>query len=139
MRGPHRHRGERRGADLAAVLRHLEVLAEERLRGGGAQAHDGARADDRELGVEPGAAGADLAGVRLLVDALLAPRLPLEVLHGVDKLTRQATIEVSRETNKIFDRYGDRMTKPILHSSVKKTGNDLIWRWIFERINDEGK
>jgi hypothetical protein len=33
---------------------------------------------------------------------------------------------------------GENLHHPILHSSAKKIGNDLLWRWIDERIlNDQ--
>ncbi len=40
-----------------------------------------------DLGGEPGTAGGDLDGVGLLVNAALAPRLPLEVLDDVGGVT----------------------------------------------------
>ena len=55
--------------------------------------HHHMRLHDLEFMVEPPAAGIDLARVRLLVDAPLAARLILEVLHrigDVDRIARDA-------------------------------------------------
>src|SRR6185437_1288379 len=65
---------------LAALLRHLEALAEERLGCGGAEQDERAGFDELELRVEPGTAGHHLCPARLVVDAPGAARLPLEVL-----------------------------------------------------------
>src|SRR5919201_19083 len=54
---------------------------EESLRRRRAEADEHARLQHRDLGVEPRPASRDLAPVRLLVDATLPLRLPLEVLH----------------------------------------------------------
>src|SRR5207244_7685308 len=76
--------GEPRVLDrLPAVLGHLEAPAEQRLCRGGAEGHEDSWGDETELPVEPGPAGGDLGGVRLVVDAPLAARLPLEVLDRV--------------------------------------------------------
>src|SRR5262249_5808222 len=69
--------------ELAALLGDAEALAQERLRRRRAQANQDDRCDDAELGVEPQSTGVDLHRVRLLVDAPLPPRLPLEVLDDV--------------------------------------------------------
>src|SRR5687767_2266407 len=70
---------------LSALLRHLELLAEQRLGCGGAEADDDARLDEGDLELEPWVAGRDLADVRLLVDTPLTAlgALPLEVLDRV--------------------------------------------------------
>src|SRR5688572_5971009 len=70
---------------LSALLRHLERLPEQRLRRRGAKADDDARLDQRDLELEPGVAGRDLADVRLLVNPTLTAlgALPLEVLHRI--------------------------------------------------------
>src|SRR5688500_4498314 len=77
---------------LAAVLRHAEGLAEEGLGGRGAEADDDLRFDEGDLEIEPGVAGGDLHGVRLLVNAPLPAlgTLPLEVLDGVGDVDRAA-------------------------------------------------
>ena len=56
-----------------------------------------ARLHERDLGVEPRPAGRDLAGVRLLVDAPLAARLPLEVLDDVGDVDLRAVDPRLRE------------------------------------------
>src|SRR5256712_11964092 len=76
-------RRERRVDELPALPGDPEGRRDERLRRRRAEADDDLRAQDRELGVEPEPAGRDLAAVRLLVEAPLPGRTPLEVLHGV--------------------------------------------------------
>src|SRR5216683_1715851 len=73
-----RRRNERRALGADAKLR-----PQDRLRGGGSEADDDARLDDVDFRLQPGAAGVDLGRVRLFVNAPLAARLPLEVLHDV--------------------------------------------------------
>src|SRR6185295_19915668 len=60
-----------------------EGPAEKGLGGGGAETDEDVRMGGGDLGVEPGAAGGDLARVGLLVDAALAAGFPLEVLDDV--------------------------------------------------------
>ena len=69
--------------ELAAVLRDLEVLADQRLRGRRAEADDHLRLHHRDLPLHPRPAGRDLPRRRLLVDPPAAAGLELEVLHGV--------------------------------------------------------
>src|SRR3954470_1158241 len=76
-------RRERALDELAALQRHLEVLADHGFGGGGAQRDDDMRLDAGDLALEPLVAGVDLALRRGLVQAPLAARLPLEVLHRV--------------------------------------------------------
>src|SRR3954465_14181687 len=78
MHRGHHQRCERRRHELAALFRHLEALSKQRLGGGRAKADERARTDQRDLRFQPGTARADLAGVRLGVDAPLAARLPFE-------------------------------------------------------------
>ncbi len=66
-------------------------------------------------------------------------RFVCPVLTKADKLGRQESAEVIRETVRVLQPFGNGVSMPILHSSVKKTGNDLIWRWIDERISDAKK
>src|SRR3954470_23659276 len=68
----------------------LERGAEQRLRSGGAKTDDHLRLDQRDLGIQPRSARADLAGARLLVNAPLAARLPLEMLHDVGDINDRA-------------------------------------------------
>src|SRR5205085_6925646 len=68
---------------LPAVLHQLELRAEHRLRGRRTEADDDLRLHRAQLRLEPRAARFDLRHARFLVDAPLAPRLPLEMLHGV--------------------------------------------------------
>src|SRR4029078_6077448 len=83
MPGGGHPRRERRRDERPALFRDFEALAEQRLRGGGAEAHEDPRLDQRDLGFEPWPACRNLRSVRLRVDAPLAARLPLEVLHHV--------------------------------------------------------
>jgi len=59
------------------------------------------------------------------------------VLTKSDKLNRQDKSKIVRETSAKVKEYGDMIHFPILHSSVSGEGNDLIWRWMDERIKDE--
>src|SRR5207244_8109759 len=83
-------RGKRRRDELAAVRGHLELTADERLGRRRAQADDRARLDELNLSIEPRPARRNLAGVRFLVNASLAARLPLEVLDDVGDEDRGA-------------------------------------------------
>src|SRR5262249_24004160 len=69
--------------ELAAVARDPELVAENHLRGGGTEADEHVRLDQRQLRFEPRAAGAEFRSPRRLVDAALAALLDLEVLDGV--------------------------------------------------------
>src|SRR2546425_3562646 len=69
--------------ELAALHADAEVAAEQHLGRGRAQQHQQVRLHHGDLGIQPGTTGVDLSGVRLLVQAPLALRLPFEVLHGV--------------------------------------------------------
>jgi hypothetical protein len=90
------HPQDRRGVDggrdrgsvseaqhLTAMPGHAEVLAEQRLRRGRAEADDQTRAHRLDLGVQPGAARGDLQPLGLGVDPALAARCPLEMLDRV--------------------------------------------------------
>jgi len=66
-----------------AVLADPELPSEQGLGGGSAEADEHLWLQQRELGVEPRAAGRDLRGVRLLVDPPFAAGLPLEVLDDI--------------------------------------------------------
>src|SRR6188474_1999466 len=69
--------------EFPALTRDPECAPEEGLGRRRAEAHEHVRFDSSELAIEPWPAGADLLGVRLLVDPPLSPRPPLEVLHDV--------------------------------------------------------
>src|SRR6185437_15127311 len=58
--------------------------------GGGAHGDDELRLDQVAFEIEPEAAGADLAGIGLLVDAALAPRLEFEMLDGIGDVSGAA-------------------------------------------------
>src|SRR5438093_10521924 len=68
----------------------LELASQERLGRRGAEADDGARLDELDLDIQPGAAGRNLGRVGLLMNPALAARLPLEVLHDVGDVDRSA-------------------------------------------------
>ena len=78
MDGREHERPERRRDERSTLSRHLELAPEQRLRRGRAEADDHARPDQRDFGVERRPARADFGGIRLLVEAPLAARLPLE-------------------------------------------------------------
>src|SRR6266496_5423586 len=67
----------------STALHHAEGWTQKSLRRCRAQADENLWLDQSELRVEPGPAGPDLDRIGLLVDALLAARLPLEVLDDV--------------------------------------------------------
>jgi hypothetical protein len=75
---------------LAARHRNPEPRPEQRLGGGGAEAADRFGPDRRDLALEPGMAGFDLALRGRFVQATLAARLPFEMLHGVGHVERAA-------------------------------------------------
>lgn len=76
-----RHPGQLKG--LATVLRDAKRAAEKRLSCRRPETDDQLRFDRFQFGIEPRATGGDLASAGLLVNAALAPRLPLEVLDGI--------------------------------------------------------
>jgi GTP-binding protein len=59
------------------------------------------------------------------------------ILTKSDKLGRQQKSQVVREATGILSEIGADDLFPVLHSSKTGEGKDLIWRWIFERIDDE--
>src|SRR5262249_49352203 len=79
MHRRHDDRRQRRLDALTSLTRHPEALSEQRLSGRCSETDEHTRFDERDLDVDPGAAGGDLRRVRLRVDAALAARLPLEV------------------------------------------------------------
>src|ERR1043165_1386121 len=86
-RGQYRRR-ERRRHEPAALGRHFELPAEQRLRRGRSQTHERLRLHDRQLLVYPGTARVDLALPRLLVEAAFPARFPLEVLDDIRDVDR---------------------------------------------------
>src|ERR1041384_2472059 len=85
MDGSEHSRGPFRFDRNAALFHYAERPSEERLRGRGAEADDHGRFENRDFGLEPRHARADLAGVGRFVETALRTRVarPLEVLHGV--------------------------------------------------------
>ena len=67
------------------MLHHTEGAAEQRFRRRGTKTDDDARLEQRDLRFEPWETGAELAGIRRLVQAAAGARIlrPLEVLDGV--------------------------------------------------------
>ena len=80
----------RQGDEAAAIGVDGKRLAQQRAGRGRPERHSHGGLDQRELVVEPPAAGVDLAGVGFLVQASLAARLVLEVLHRVGDVDRLA-------------------------------------------------
>src|SRR5688572_6391128 len=82
QRGEYRWR-ERAFDERSALHRHLEVLADHRLRGSRAEGDENLGLHSRDLALQPLMACVDFALRGRLVQAPLAAQLPLEVLHGV--------------------------------------------------------
>jgi GTP-binding protein len=59
------------------------------------------------------------------------------ILTKSDKLKRQQKTLVVRESTEVLARFGGEGFFPVLHSAKTGEGNDLIWRWIGERIKDK--
>jgi GTP-binding protein len=75
-----------------------------------------------------------------LVEYLLSKeRKVCPVLTKADKLPRQAGIEIVRHASAALRPLGADVYPPILHSSVKRMGNEHIWHWIDERISNAAK
>jgi len=73
-----------------------------------------------------------------LVEYLLHQgKMVCPVLTKSDKLNRSQKADVVKKTTEILGPFGENVNYPILHSSKDGMGNDLIWRWMNERINDE--
>src|SRR5215203_6735 len=83
MDGGCHERRERRLDELPSLHRHLEGISYQRLGRRRAETHDNPWMQQRNLSIEPRAARANLPGLRLRMDAALAPRLPFEVFHHV--------------------------------------------------------
>jgi GTP-binding protein len=58
------------------------------------------------------------------------------ILTKSDKLKQQQRTLVLRESTEVLMRIGEDLF-PVLHSAKTGEGNDLIWRWIGERIKDK--
>src|SRR5581483_5090689 len=100
----------------APLLRHAELLAEQRLRRGRAQTDDDVGLHHRELRVEPRPARGLLAPRRLRVDPPLASRLPLEMLNRIRHVRRGAvdTGELERLVQQAPGRADERAPRAIL-------------------------
>ncbi|UCE66713.1 MAG: YihA family ribosome biogenesis GTP-binding protein [Candidatus Zixiibacteriota bacterium] len=59
------------------------------------------------------------------------------ILTKSDKLGRQQKTQILKKTMEILSGFAGDSLFPILHSAKTGEGNDLIWRWIGERIDDE--
>jgi len=82
------HRSHHQGRELklqklAAMLGDPEIAAEQRLGRSGAQADDNLRLQEGDFRIKPRAAGGNLSGIALFVDAALAAGFPLRVFHGM--------------------------------------------------------
>src|SRR5581483_2086045 len=98
------------------LLRHAELLAEQRLRRGRAQTDDDVGLHHRELRLEPRPARGLLAPRRLRVDPPLASRLPLEMLDRIRHVRRGAvdTGELERLVQQAPGRADERAPRAIL-------------------------
>ncbi len=96
---------------------------------------------------------ADLRGFVLLVDSrrglrdeefqlveylVSFGRQVCPVLTKSDKVSKSAAAAGLRESAAALERYGEKVAYPILHSSKTGGGNQSIWIWMNERIDDEG-
>src|SRR4051812_36616436 len=108
-------RRERRGHERAALLRHLEGLAEERLRRRRAKTDQHSRFDQEDLRLQPRTARGDFRAVGLGVNSPLAARLPLEVLDDVGDVD-EAAIDagfLQRAIEQLARRSEERMPREI--------------------------
>ena len=71
------------------MFRQTELGAEQRLRCGSTETHDEFWVDHGDLFFEPRVTGADLSGVRPLVDPALPAHLEAEMIHGVRDVHRR--------------------------------------------------
>jgi GTP-binding protein len=60
------------------------------------------------------------------------------VLTKSDKLSKTAAATVLSKSAAVLERYGRMVAYPMLHSSRTGGGNQSIWSWTNERIDDEG-
>src|SRR5438270_8271664 len=74
---------QRRVDELGALDRNAALRSDHCLGRRRSEADDRARLDHADIRFEPWAAGCDLGGVRLLMDAAFAARLPFEMLDDV--------------------------------------------------------
>ena len=81
MEGQRGYRRQRRLDQPAAVPGHPDLRPEDRAPGGGPERQQAGGPHRFDLGHQPRLAGLDLGGTWCLVQAALAPRRPLEVLH----------------------------------------------------------
>lgn len=73
-----------------------------------------------------------------LIEYLLAHgRKICPVMTKSDKLNRSEKSRIAATTAEALREFGGAVHHPILHSSKEKTGNDQIWSWVNERINNE--
>lgn len=77
--------------------------------------------------------------LQLIEYLILQKKKVVPVLTKTDKLSRAEITDVVRRTSQVLLPFGSDIAMPIIHSSTKKIGNDLIWRWIDERISNAGK
>ena len=106
MNRGHDHRRERRLDELAALLRYLEALAEERLSRSSAEADERVRTHERDFRFEPRATRANLRRVWLRVYAALTSRFPFEVLYYIGDV-HQIAIDASlfqRAIEQLYER-----------------------------------
>ncbi len=71
------------GQQLTALLGHPKISSQKRLRRRRAQTHDHFRSHQRDLCIQPLAAGRNLNGIWFLMNTPLTARLPFEVFYGV--------------------------------------------------------
>ena len=83
MHGGHDVRRECRFEQFTAALRDAESAAEQRLRGGGAEANHDFGLKQGDFGIEPRTAGCDFGAVWFLMDAAFSARLPFEMFDRI--------------------------------------------------------
>lgn len=113
MHGGHDVGRKVRSNELSAVLRDPKAPAQQGLSGGRTEADEDLGPDDRDLCVQPGAAGRDLYRIGLLVDTALSPRLPFEVLHRVGHVGPRP-VDAGNEQGAVEQRAGGTDERPAL-------------------------
>src|SRR5436190_17276643 len=83
MDSGHHVRSKRGFNKLSALFGDAKFRAEQCLSGSGAESHYHIRLNYGDLSFEPGTASRDFRGIRFLVDAAFAPRLPLKMFDNI--------------------------------------------------------
>src|SRR6516225_4663199 len=120
---------KRRINQLPPMLGDPERLAKQRLRGRRPQTDYGAWLNQRYLSIQPWAARRNLARTRLLVDAPLAPRFPLEVLHDIRDVHARSIYSGFRERP---------VQEPSGRADKRVTRKIFLVSWLFAHEHEGG-